>query len=169
MHLDLMDLENVRKFAAAFLRRHKGRLDILVNNAGLPGMKDVTKQGYNKAFGVNFLSHWLLTYLLFPSLCATPNSRVVNLSSVMHHYTMVEQLEEEDMKAYLTSNKGYTYGLSKLAMLLFTVELRRQFQLQNATATSIAVNPGAVNSDIWRYLDRNIPSWQKTIAEWVLK
>ncbi len=159
MHLDLSDLESVRKFAAAFLRRHKGRLDVLVNNAGVPGVLGKTKQGHNLILGVNFLGHWLLTHLLFTSLCETPNSRVVNLSSVMHYYANPAELEAETLNKKLSSTTATTYKLSKLAMILLTVELRRRFQLENATATSIAVNPGAVNSDIWRYAKSRTPSW----------
>ncbi len=168
MHLDLSDLESVRKFAAAFLRRHKGRLDVLVNNAGVPGISGKTKQGYNLTFGVNFLGHWLLTHLLFTSLCETPNSRVVNLSSVMHYYCDPAGLEGEALNKKLSSTTRKTYGMSKLAMILLTVELHRRFQLENATATSIAVNPGAVNSDIWRYAKSYTPSWFLPVLELML-
>ncbi len=158
----------MRKFAAAFLRRHRGRVDILVNNAGVGTIAGKTKQRYNKTFGVNVLGHWLLTHLLFPALCATPNSRVVNVSSVTHYYARAEELNEETLKELLSKDTSI-YALSKLAKVLFTVELRRRFQLENATATSIAVNPGAVNTDIWRYLKKNTPPWLQPLLQLILK
>ncbi len=168
MHLDLSDLESVRKFAVAFLRRHSGRLDILVNNAGVPSIWGKTKQGYSLTFGVNVLGPWLLTHLLFPAICTTPNSRVVNLSSVTHYYARTEDLEEETLKELL-SKDGPQYGLSKFAMVLLTVELRRKFQLENSTATSIAVDPGAVCSDIWRYFKNDKAPLLNSIVDLILK
>lgn len=152
MELDLADLDSIRSFSQGFLARHS-HLDVLVNNAGLNAMSEKTKQGFEGVFGTNFLGHFLLTQLLYPSLVATKGSRVVNLSSVMHHYGSCRF--EEAARGHYTGMGGLTcnfYSDSKLAAILHSVELRRRMLKDGCEGPcSIAVNPGAVSSEIWRY------------------
>ena len=83
-HLDLASLESVRVFAEEFAGGAT-RLDILGNNAGLMALdRSTTEDGFEMQFGVNHLGHFALTAHLVPILRATPESRVVNMSSMGH-------------------------------------------------------------------------------------
>jgi NAD(P)-dependent dehydrogenase (short-subunit alcohol dehydrogenase family) len=75
--LDLASLESVRKFAKEFKSKYS-RLDILINNAGVgnpPGVKRLTKEGFEEQFGTNHLGHFLLTNLLIDHLKLAEKSR----------------------------------------------------------------------------------------------
>ena len=86
LHLDLASLASVRAAAAEFVRREH-RLDCLVANAGIAGHQGTTEEGFELAFGVNHLGHFLLTDLLLPTLKASAPSRVVVVSSEAHTRT----------------------------------------------------------------------------------
>jgi len=84
MQLDLSDLSSVRSFAEEFKAKHE-KLDVLVNNAGVYEVSfKPTKDGFETNFGINHLGHFLLTNLLLPTLLATPQARVINVSSRAH-------------------------------------------------------------------------------------
>ncbi|MBV9449485.1 MAG: SDR family oxidoreductase [Streptosporangiaceae bacterium] len=144
--LDLADLDSVRACAAGFLALGEP-LHVLVNNAGLAGRQGVTKQGFELAFGVNHLGHFLLTTALLDCLKASAPSRVVNVSSDSHY--MARGI---DFEALRRRGRGITgmpqYAVSKLCNVLFTQELARR--LDGTGVTSYAVHPGTVASDIWR-------------------
>ncbi len=144
--LDLADLDSVRACAAGFLALGEP-LHVLVNNAGLAGRQGVTKQGFELAFGVNHLGHFLLTTALLGCLKASAPSRVVNVSSDSHY--MARGI---DFEALRRRGRGITgmpqYAVSKLCNVLFTQELARR--LDGTGVTSYAVHPGTVASDIWR-------------------
>ena len=83
--LDLNDLNSVKQFAATFNSKYD-KLDILLNNAGIMALpkRETTAQGLEKQIGVNHFGHFLLTKLLLDKLKASPEGRVVNLSSLAH-------------------------------------------------------------------------------------
>ena len=84
LQLDLGDLDSVRKFATEFQASYD-RLDLLINNAGIMAPPyGKTAQGFESQFGVNHLGHFALTGLLLDLILATPGSRIVTVSSVMH-------------------------------------------------------------------------------------
>jgi NAD(P)-dependent dehydrogenase (short-subunit alcohol dehydrogenase family) len=144
--LDLADLDSVRACAASYLALGEP-LHVLINNAGVGGRPGVTKQGFELAFGVNHLGHFLLTTALLDCLKAGAPSRVVNVSSHLHYAT-----RDIDFEALRRRGRGITglrqYGRSKLCNVLFTQELARR--LDGTDVTSYAVHPGTVASDIWR-------------------
>ncbi len=139
MHLDLADLESVRKFADDFLTRYD-RLDVLINNAGvmIPPYKR-TKDGFELQFGTNYLGHYALTALLLPLLQATPLSRVVSLSSIAARRAKIHFDN-------LDGSKGYSpmkfYRQSKLANLLFALELQNKLERSGSSTISVACHPG---------------------------
>jgi retinol dehydrogenase 12 len=144
--LDLADLDSVRACAASFLALNEP-LHVLINNAGVAGRQGLTRQGFELAFGVNHLGHFLLTELLLDRLTADAPSRVVTVSSDSHY--MPRQI---DWAALRRRGHGLTglreYGVSKLCNVLFTQELARR--LAGTGVTTYAVHPGKVASDIWR-------------------
>uniref|UniRef100_A0A7S0HAC3 Uncharacterized protein n=1 Tax=Hanusia phi TaxID=3032 RepID=A0A7S0HAC3_9CRYP len=149
--LDVSDLESVKRFSVAISKEFPN-IDVLVNNAGINGMgTDIpsnTPQSVPFIFGTNFLGHFLLTRLLHPNLSKSEGGRVVNLSSVTHHWG------SRDVSRAVSSKKyPRQYQNSKLAMVHLTAELQRQYA--DTKVSSVAVNPGFVASDIWRGLDKD--------------
>lgn len=144
--LDLADLDSVRACAADFLARDEP-LHVLINNAGLAGRQGVTKQGFELAFGVNHLGHFLLTGLLLDRLRDSTPARVVNVSSDAHY-----QARGIDFGVLRQRGTGLTgmrqYAVSKLCNVLHAQELARR--LDGSGVTTYALHPGVVASDIWR-------------------
>jgi retinol dehydrogenase 12 len=144
--LDLADLDSVRAAAAEFLARDEP-LQVLVNNAGVAGQRGETKQGFELAFGINHLGHFLFTTLLLDHMRSTPGGRVVNASSQSHY-----QANEIDYDAVRQPTKGVTgmneYAVSKLCNVLFTQELARRVPASEVSTS--ALHPGVIASDIWR-------------------
>ncbi|MEY2431740.1 MAG: retinol dehydrogenase 12 [Acidimicrobiaceae bacterium] len=143
--LDLADLDSVRTCAAEVLDQWD-RLDVLINNAGLQlKERTTTKQGFETTFGVNHLGHFYLTYLLLDRLRAAAPARIVNVSSVGHHFARAglpwDDLQH-DVSRYTPSG---AYCESKLANLLFTRELAQRLPPSEVTVN--ACHPGAVRSE----------------------
>jgi len=144
MQLDLGDLVSIRLFAEKLLKEFPS-IDVLINNAGInDGGK--TKQGLDEVFGVNFIGHFHLTKLLLERLKLNPNgARIVNVSSVVHRFAP----HNCDFEASARGGDSlHNYQNSKLAMILFTSDLRQR--LAGTQVKAFAVNPGAVKSEIWR-------------------
>ncbi|GMI40968.1 hypothetical protein TeGR_g6122 [Tetraparma gracilis] len=152
--LDLASFASVRAFAKAYRERFK-RLDVLVNNAGVNSFeaRPPTADGFEHVMQVNFLAAFLLTDLLLPCLKEGVDARVVNVSSVMHRFATPHETVPAWSKAFLASSPTSHYSDSKLAAVLFSLELNRR----RPSLRSFAVNPGAVNSDIWRSLPASHP------------
>ncbi len=141
--LDLADLASVKAAAADIVQRWE-RLDVLVNNAGGTWSERIlTKQGFEQTFGVNHLGPFYLTMLLLDRIKASAPARIINLSSVGHHFAFggirFDDLQGE--KRYATFD---AYSQSKLANILFTRELVKKLDGSNVTVN--AVHPGAVRS-----------------------
>jgi len=131
--LDLADLASVREFAASW----DGDLDILVNNAGVMAVPELrTKDGFELQFGTNHLGHFALTNLLLPQI----TDRVVTVSSTAHRTGKI-RLDDPNFE-----RGGYgrwsAYGQSKLANLLFTLELQRRLDESGSAVRAHAVHPG---------------------------
>jgi NAD(P)-dependent dehydrogenase (short-subunit alcohol dehydrogenase family) len=147
---DLSSLAAVRGLAGQVLRRYP-RLDALVNNAGAVNMKrQVTVDGFELTWAVNHLAPFLLTTLLLDRLRASAPARVVTTAS--HAHRIASRIPFDDINAE-RSFKGFTrYGESKLANILFTVELARRLEGSGVTATCF--HPGFVASGFNR---NNVP------------
>lgn len=147
--LDLSDLESVKRFAQSYLEDHD-RLDILINNAGVASPPlTKTAQGFELQFGVNFLGHFALTSHLYPLLRKTPDAKIATLTS--NGYQGAE-IDFENLRA----EKGYEplreYRSSKLANLVFSIELDRRIKAQGDEVSSVAVQPGANKTNLTRHL-----------------
>lgn len=168
--LDLASLDSVNAFTEEFQRKYSS-LHILVNNAGI-NTSGTSIDNMDLCFQTNFLGHYLLTRKLLQNLLRAENrfasdqfverGRVVNLSSVTHHFSSCNEKRHgvnihsasgrhDELWWKYTAKPGVsdnTYKESKLAALLFTHELNKQYG--DLGLRAISCNPGSVNSDIWR-------------------
>jgi NAD(P)-dependent dehydrogenase (short-subunit alcohol dehydrogenase family) len=135
--LDLSSAASVREFVDAW----DGPLDLLINNAGVmaPPKLNMTADGFELQFGTNHLGHFVLTGLLLPALISSGAGRVVTIASVAHHGGTEAVLEGNVGDGY---NPQKTYSNSKLANLLFAMELHRELVAHNVPVTSTAAHPG---------------------------
>ena len=126
--LDLASFESVRAFAK-LINETEERVDILVNNAGIgPGPLQITKDGYESIFQVNYLSHFLLTLLLLEKIKKSAPSRIVNVSTNAHTLPFLK-VRLDDFKPTEESFNSYTRCFeSKLAQVVFTKELSRRLE-----------------------------------------
>ena len=144
--LELVDLASeasTRAFAEAFQRKYS-RLDVLINNAGLyTAHRNVTADGLEQTFEVNYLSGFLLTHLLLDLLKKSSPSRIVNVSSRAHEGSTIRFEDLQGERRY----SGYrAYGQSKLAQVLFTRELGRR--LEGTGVTVNACHPGVIRTNL---------------------
>jgi len=144
--LELVDLASeasTRAFAKAFRRKYS-RLDVLINNAGLyTAHRNVTADGLEQTFEVNYLSGFLLTHLLLDLLKKSSPSRIVNVSSRAHEGSTIRFEDLQGERRY----SGYrAYGQSKLAQVLFTRELARR--LEGTGVTVNACHPGVIRTNL---------------------
>lgn len=146
--LDLASIESVRAFAADFVANND-RLDLLINNAGVmipPESK--TEEGFELQIGVNFLGHFALTGLLFDLLDKTDDSRVVTLSSLAHRGGRIDFDSWKGPKRY---HPWRAYGQSKLACLMFSLELQRRAEQKGSHVQSLGAHPGGTKTDLQRH------------------
>ena len=144
--LDLADLASVRDAAAHFLSEHP-RLDVLINNAGVyTDRRELTRDGYEMQFGVNHLGHFLLTLSLLPAMrCCRLCTRVINVSSALH---FKGAMNFDDLRGGATGRPyhgTHAYARSKLANVLFTLELHRR---HGEEITTNCLHPGVVGTKL---------------------
>jgi NAD(P)-dependent dehydrogenase (short-subunit alcohol dehydrogenase family) len=131
--LDLADLSSVREFASGF----DGDVDLLINNAGVMAVPESrTADGFEMQIGTNHLGHFALTNLLLPQV----RDRVVTIASGAHR---MGKIDLDDLN---WENRRYdrwrAYGQSKLANLLFTLELQRRLGEAGSDVIAVAAHPG---------------------------
>jgi NAD(P)-dependent dehydrogenase (short-subunit alcohol dehydrogenase family) len=149
--LDLADLDSVRACAQSFLALNLP-LRYLINNAGVAGARGLTKQGFEWAFGVNHLGHFLLTRLLLDRLKQTPEARVVTVASRAHLLALRGISWDTLQRTTQSLTTAKEYGVSKLANILFSAELGRQ--LLGSGVSSYSVHPGVVSTSLWRHVPK---------------
>jgi NAD(P)-dependent dehydrogenase (short-subunit alcohol dehydrogenase family) len=134
---DFASLDEVRALAAD-VEAHEPRLDLLVNNAGIgtivPGgpTRAVSRDGYELRFAVNYLSHYLLTRRLLPLLERSAPSRIVNVSSLGQ-----APIDFEDVMLETHYDGVRAYCRSKLAQILFTIDLAEELRDRGVTVTAL--------------------------------
>jgi NAD(P)-dependent dehydrogenase (short-subunit alcohol dehydrogenase family) len=157
LDLDLADLNAVKRAASAFMESTP-HLDILINNAGVMiPPKSTTVDGFELQVGTNHLGHFALTAYLLPHLRKAENPRIVTVSSIAH---TMGRLNLENMhgegKRY---DKWGQYGRSKLANLMFALELDRRLKAAGSRIVSLCGHPGYANTSLqrhsmmWRFLN----------------
>ncbi|MGX7823698.1 oxidoreductase [Actinokineospora sp. 24-640] len=133
--LDLADLDSVRAFAAEV-----DRVDVLINNAGvMMPPRTLSAQGYELQFAVNHLGHFALTGMLVDVLAAGREPRVVTVSSFLHKRGVMHFDDLHGEHKY--SRTGY-YAQSKLANVVFGLELHRRLRSNGVPVASVLAHPG---------------------------
>ncbi len=147
--LDLGSLASVRRAADQFSSRGLP-LDVLVNNAGVAGQRGSTADGFELAFGINHLGHFLLTQLLLDRLLESPAARIVTVSSHSHH--RARRIDYDRVRSPTRSLSGLPeYEVSKLANVLFSAELARRLRARGVShVRTYSLHPGTVATDVWR-------------------
>jgi NAD(P)-dependent dehydrogenase (short-subunit alcohol dehydrogenase family) len=157
--LDLANLASVRAFADRFLASGAA-LDLLVNNAGIMAnpKRELTADGFEAQLGTNHLGHFALTGLLLPALHKSAAPRVVTLSSIAGYYG---RLKLDDLQSERRYIPFLVYGQSKLANLLFMLELGRRAPW----LTSVAAHPGATYTNLQKHGGVGMKLSMKLIAQ----
>lgn len=156
--IDLSKLDSVRQAATQYLEGHD-RLDLLINNAGvmMPPYQ-ATEDGFELQMGANYFGHFLLTGMLLPLILKTPHSRIVSLSSVVHRRGEIDfkQLQQEHTGS-AEEKKNYSpmksYAQSKLACLMYGLELQRRLEASGYTHTlSTIAHPGVSPTNLSQHI-----------------
>ncbi|MDQ4105490.1 MAG: oxidoreductase [Actinomycetota bacterium] len=145
IQLDLADLSSVREAADEVRAITGDRLDVLVNNAGVMASPlRRTADGFELQIGTNHLGHAALTWLLAPALVA--GARVVTVSSLAHRRG---GLDVDDLNwGKRRYNAVTAYSASKLANLLFTVELDRRSRNAGRDLLAVGAHPGVTDTEL---------------------
>jgi NAD(P)-dependent dehydrogenase (short-subunit alcohol dehydrogenase family) len=145
--LDLASLASVADFAARLAAEGRA-VDLLVNNAGVMALpvRQVSADGFERQFATNYLGHFALTARLLPLLAAGRATRVVSLSSIAHRQG---RIDFADLQAERRYRPWPVYCQSKLAMLLFALELQRRSGAEGWGLLSNAAHPGWSRTDLF--------------------
>ena len=144
--LDLASLASVADFAGRMAAAHPA-IDLLINNAGVmaPAKRQTTADGFELQFGTNHLGHFALTAYLLPRLRAAAQPRVVNVASSVANAGMINFLDLQSERRY---SPWRAYAQSKLANLLFTLELQRRSVGGAWGLTALAAHPGYARTEL---------------------
>lgn len=159
---DMADTAGVQA-AAQQIKKQCSRIDILINNAGAR-FNDFEKNedGIELTFATNHLGHFLLTFLLLDHMKASPEGRIINVTSDAHCGYSADFNYVKGACAY---DRKTAYGRSKLANILFTYELARR--LADTKITVNALHPGMAASNFAK--NNGLISWLKHIAYYAMK
>jgi NAD(P)-dependent dehydrogenase (short-subunit alcohol dehydrogenase family) len=138
-HLDLASLFSIADFSQRIHARQI--LDLLINNAGVMALprRTTTADGFEAQFGTNYLGHFALTARLMPLLHHASAPRVVSVSSLAHRTGFIDFDDLQGARAY---SPWKAYGQSKLACLMFALELQRRSDAAGHNLMSNAAHPG---------------------------
>jgi len=133
---DFSSLAEVRRLADV-VRQECDRLDVLINNAGIgsggsDGKRETSQDGFELRFAVNYLAGFLLTRLLLPLIMLNKPARIVNVSSLGQH-----SIDFDDVMLTRGYTGGRAYAQSKLAQIMFTFDLAREFDPAAVTANCL--------------------------------
>lgn len=166
--LDLADLASVAAFGRR-MRESRARVDTLINNAGVmtPPQRRTTADGFELQFGTNYLGHVALTAHLLPLLRRAQDPRVVTLSSIAAHRNAV--IDFDDLQAEKAYRPMRVYAQSKLACLLFALELQRRSDEAGWGLTSLAAHPGISRTDLLHNAPgrHSVQGWMRSVL-WFL-
>ncbi len=138
LDLDLADLARVEA-AALWMEGHYGRLDLLINNAGVMAPpRTLSRDGYELQFATNHLGHFALTLALLPLLQGQADPRVVTVTSGAQYFGRIAL---DDLQGERSYDRWRAYGQSKLANVMFALELQRRLARSGSAVRSLAAHP----------------------------
>jgi NAD(P)-dependent dehydrogenase (short-subunit alcohol dehydrogenase family) len=179
MIYDLSSMESIRQFTEEFKKKYK-RLDVLINNAGASfGKREVTPEGFERNFAVNYLGPFLLTHELLDLLKSSAPSRIINVSSGLAKNGKVDLDELQGEKTFpgtkfYSPSRAPAYDNAKLMLMMFTYELARRLKgskvtvnvlMPGFTATNLGKNSGSLSSAIMFKMVRPMQQSAKKGAE----
>jgi len=155
LSLDLSSLQSVRDFVINFNKLGLP-LHYLINNGGIMATPfyELSKDGVENQFQVNYLSHYYLSRLFASNLSQTPNSRIINVASIAHNASPKPfsdwlnkhlSIPQGPLKEEYSQQGFIEYGISKTCMILFT----REFQKRYHDILSVSLHPGDVDTKLW--------------------
>lgn len=144
--VDLASLKSIEDFGTR-MRSRVENLDTLINNAAVmtPPKRLITEDGFELQFGTNYLGHFALTHALLPLLIKGKNARVVTVSSIASRNG---KINFEDLQAEHSYVPMRSYAQSKLACLMFALELQRKSNEAGWGITSISAHPGISRTEL---------------------
>ena len=145
MDLDLADLTSVQRCSAAIHSRY-GRLDLLINNAGVMAPpRLVSRQGYELQWATNHLGHMALTTALLPLMEGQADARVVTVTSGAQYFGRIAWDDPNGEQRY---DRWQAYGQSKLANVMFALELDQRLRARGSSVRSLAAHPGLARTNL---------------------
>ena len=161
LEIDLADLVQVNKAADQMGRKFK-KLDLLINNAGVMAPpRTCSKQGLELQFAVNHLSHMALTLKLLPLMAKQPGARVVTVSSGAQY---MGKINWSDLQGESTYDPWASYSQSKLANVMFALELDQRLKEADIDIASLSAHPGLARTNLQPTTIAANGSWQSSIV-----
>lgn len=160
--MDLASLASVRD-GAAQIRSNRDKIDGLINNAGIMMIpsRELTVDGFETQFGVNHLGHFVLDAELC-DLVEAASGRFVSVASIAHKYAKGFEFDDLMLEKSYTATKAYAQ--SKLANLVYALELNRRLEASGATSRSFACHPGWSSTNLQTTGPGAIAGFALTIA-----
>jgi NAD(P)-dependent dehydrogenase (short-subunit alcohol dehydrogenase family) len=147
-HLDLAKFASITEFSDRMHARPS--LDLLIANAGVMALprRQTTADGFEMQFGTNYLGHFALTTRLLPLLRRSSEPRVVQVSSLAHRAGSIDFSDLQGARLY---SPWKAYGQSKLACLMFALELQRRSDAAGWNLVSNAAHPGFARTNLFAH------------------
>ncbi|WP_442794819.1 oxidoreductase [Pelobium manganitolerans] len=156
--LDLASQQSIRFFAKRILEDFE-RIDLLINNAGVMMTPyELTEDDFELQLATNFLGHFVLTGSLLKIL----KGRVICLSSLAHRWSEIRLKDPNFTKGY---SRRAAYGQSKLACLMFALELNRRLKASGSDVIALAAHPGISNTNLFKSVPKFLKWLQPFLAQ----
>ncbi|WP_269623434.1 oxidoreductase [Prochlorococcus marinus] len=161
LEIDLADLEKVNKASDQVIAKYQS-INLLINNAGVMAPPQTyTKQGLELQFAVNHLSHMALTLKMLPLLSKQSGGRVVTVSSGAQY---MGKINWDDLQGERNYNRWASYSQSKLANVMFALQLSKKLKESNVDIASLSAHPGLARTNLQPQSVMANGSWQEDIA-----
>lgn len=161
MQVNLGSLASIRGFADELSQKYS-QLHVLINNAGIFRVeREETADGFEATMGVNYLGPFLLTNLLLPMLKQAPEARIVSVASNAYVRGKIDLADPHFNSKY---NSFKAYATSKLAVVLFTLEIAER--LKDTSVTANALHPGQASTEIWNVQPEK---WYQPLVNKIMK